>query len=101
MTYSLKKLEFYDIRGIARTCFTSYLTNCQRIVSMNQITSIPVNISCRVSQGSVLGPILFLLYINDFHSFPDFFGFHLFADDTNLFSEHKSLSSLQATVEPQ
>ena len=59
---------------------------------MNNVTSSPVNISCGVPQGSFLGPILFLLHINDFHSCSDFFDFHLFADDTNLFSKIKVCS---------
>ena len=65
---------------------------------MNDVSSTPVNISCGVPQGSVLGPILFLLYINDFHSCSDLFDFHLFADDTYLFSTHKSLSFLEAII---
>ena len=66
--------------------FTCYLTNPQRL-SVDDVSSTPVNISCGVPQGSVLGTRFFLLYMNDFHSF---------TDDSNLFSKHKSLSSLPA-----
>ena len=94
----LKKLEFYGIRGIAKQWFSSYLTNRLQTVTVNGATSIPANIPCGVPQGSVLGPVLFLLYINDFHHCSNFFDFHLFADDTNLFCKHKNLTSLQASI---
>ena len=94
----LKKLEFYGIRGIAHQWFSSYLSNRLQTVTVNGVTSNSVNISCGVPQGSVLGPILFLLYINDFHHCSKVFDFHLFADDTNLFCKHKNLTSLQATI---
>ena len=77
----IEKLDFYGLRGIAKDWFTSYLTNRQQFVTVNDIESDLTSISCGIPQGSVLGPILFLLYINDFHRWSTLFDFHLFADD--------------------
>ena len=80
----LNKLDYYGIRGTANKWFQSYLTNRKQFVSINGPNSDKNIILHGVPQGSVLGPLLFLLYINDLHkSIQNSNTFH-FADDTNL-----------------
>ena len=94
----LKKLENYGIRGLANNWFKSYLTNRQQYVSINGFNSSSKIMHYGVPQGSVLGPLLFLIYINDLHKSIKFCTTHHFADDTNLLYVGKSLKKIQKYV---
>ena len=94
----LKKLTRHGIRGIANYWFASYLSNRRQYVSIGSIKSDDTLITHGVSQGSVLGPLLFLLYINDFNKCSNVFDFHIFVDDTNLFYSNSNLAKLDSIV---
>ena len=91
----LKKLEYYGIRGLANNWFRSYLTNRQQFVSINYFNSVKRSMNYGVPQGSVLGPLLFLIYINDLNKAIKFCKTHHFADDTNLLFVEKSMKKIQ------
>ena len=91
----LDKLEYYGIRGIAHEWFSSYLPNRSQFVSLRHVESGTRQILCGVPQGSVLGPLLFLLYVNDLHKCSIELDFHLFADDTNIFLQDQNLQCLE------
>ena len=68
------------------------------MVTVNGVTSHLVTVPCGIPPGSVLGPILFLLYINDFHKCSSLFDFHLFADDAKLFYRHRDIAILRQHI---
>ena len=80
----LQKLEHYGIRENALLWFKSYLTDRKQFVSLNGTNSKIKSITCGVPQGSVLGPILFLFYINDLPNISNNLKFLLFADDKSI-----------------
>ena len=90
----LSKLEHYGIRGCALEWFRSYLSDRKQYVSVNGSNSNLLSITCGVPQGSVLGPLLFLIYINDLPNVSKKLTFYLFADDTNIYYESKDLLNL-------
>ena len=94
----IEKLDYYGIRGVTKDWFTSYLTNRYQYVSLGQTESELQPVSCGVPQGSVLGPLLFLVYLNDLSNCSEILDFHLFADDANLFYKHKNLKVLESKV---
>ena len=91
----LLKLEHYGMRGTALDWFRDYMSGRKQFVTYNGVKSSMSNVSCGVPQGSILGPLLFLIYANDIqnvthHSFP-----LLFPDDSNLFATGKDLEIIE------
>ena len=90
----LQKLSHYGIRGLSNKWFESYLTGRKQFVSIDNIDSQLKDVIYGVPQDSVLGPLLFLIYMNDLHKAIKYSTVHHFADDTNLLYTNKSLKSI-------
>ena len=90
----LAKREHYGIRGLANEWFRFYLSNRKPYVSINGHESSLASVLYRVPQGSVLGPLLFLIYINDLNQAIKVCKVHQFADDSNLLHFNKSVAKL-------
>ena len=93
----LKKLSDYRVHGQTASWFKSYLKDRQQFCLVNGLSSVKNRIVCGVPQGSLLGLLLFLIYINDLPSLDHSIG-RSFADDTNLTFSAVDLSILQTEM---
>ena len=80
----LSKLKHYGINGISYYLLSTYLTNRKQYVQFESSCSEMLDTQYGVPQGSILGPLLFVIYINDFQKASKVFQFIMYADDTTL-----------------
>ena len=97
----LQKLEIYGVNDNEFSWFRSYLSNRYQFVQLDDIKSTKMKISCGVPQGSILGPLLFLIYVNDMHLSVPLLNAIMFADDTNLFTPEKDYKKLFSVMNNQ
>lgn len=90
----INKLERLGIRGLVLDWLSNYLKDRKQFVKLGDYTSDCLDIECGVPQGSVFGPKLFILYINDICKVSDQLKFVFFADDTNIFGFGQNLEQL-------
>ena len=93
----LKKLSFYGVRNVNLKWFQSYLSNRKQFISSDQGNTDMEDITYGVPHGSILGPLLFLIFVNDFKNSTALDPI-MFADDTNLFRSHKNILTLLKIV---
>ena len=94
----LNKSNKYGVRGVVLGWFKSYLQNRVQYVKIGNIESEPLNVVCGIPQGSTLGPLLFLLYINDLPNSSTNLSFRLFADDANIFCASKNCKEIEKVM---
>lgn len=94
----MRKLEHYGVRGVIKDWFSTYLLDRIQTTQIGSGISNKEQMLSGVPQGSVLGPLLFLIYINDMYKSSNKLTFYLFADDTNLLYADKNLKSLENIV---
>ena len=89
-----QELYHYGFRGVSNEWFCNYLNNRKQFVQYILAKSPTKGISCGVPQGSILGPLVFILYMNDICYTSKLLNTILFADDTTVFYSHKKLPVL-------
>ena len=94
----LNKLSHYGIRGIINDWLASYLTDRTQTTQVEASISSKGKILFGFPQVSVLGPLLFLIYVNDIYRVSSKLNFYLFADDTNILYANNNLKSLESVV---
>ena len=94
----LKKLSLYGIKNNSLKWFPSYLSNRKQFIQAGDIKTSYEDIICGVPQGSILGPLLFIIYVNDLSDVSKILEPIMLADDANLFFTHKNIKELFQTV---
>ena len=93
-----QKLQCYGIRGLANDWIKTYLSNRSQNVYYNNTSSTKLTITCGVPQCSILGPLLFILSINDIANVSDILFSSLFADDIRIFIQGDQLVDIANTM---
>ena len=94
----LKNLEYYGFRGIHNIYFTSYLSNRKQFVSLNGYKSNLPHVKCEIHQGSKIGSLLFLIYMNYLPLAIKYFEVHQFAGDTDLANSNNFVKFVKKQV---
>ena len=94
----ISKLKNYGVRGKDLNWFESYFNNRKQFITYNNKYTSFETIACGVPQGSILGSLLFLIYVNDLNQVSNILDPMMFADDTNFFYSHHQIKTLFETV---
>ena len=95
----LKKLSCYGLQGKELFLMHSYLSDRSQCCSIEEMVSDFIPITCGVPQGSILGPLLFIIYVNDLHDVTRSCDLSMYADDTHITSALKKSSDLELNTE--